>query len=180
MDCGCTGLGDGDRRRRADGAAGSSILASGPNAAATSYTAVVETPATRLTAIRLTALPDSSLPRGGPGRDAYGHFRITGLQATIAPIAGGGPEQPLSIADVVVDDAAYEVDAAELLGGKPNPSRKRGSWAVNAMSDKVRQPRHAVLKSAEPLAFRVARASRCGSISSMAPSARASAVSGST
>jgi len=37
----------------------------------------------------LEALPDASLPRGGPGRDAYGHFRVTGLAVSIAPLAGG-------------------------------------------------------------------------------------------
>ena len=129
-----------------------SVLASGPNPSQTTYTVVVETPAQGLTALRLDALPDASLPRGGPGRDAYGHFRVTGLHATIAPLAGGD-EQPLPIADVLVDDSAYPFDAADLLGETPSPSRKRGSWAVNAMSDKVRLPRHAVLKAVQPFGF---------------------------
>ena len=48
-----------------------------------------ETQAEGLTGVRLEALPDPSLPRGGPGRDAYGHFRVTGLSVSIAPLAGG-------------------------------------------------------------------------------------------
>ena len=32
--------------------------------------------------VRLEALPDDSLPKGGPGRDPYGHFRLTGMKST--------------------------------------------------------------------------------------------------
>ncbi len=71
-----------------------SILASGPNPELTTYTATFETKAESLTGLRLEALPDPSLPRGGPGRDAYGHFRVTGLAVTIAPLAGGNGRAP--------------------------------------------------------------------------------------
>jgi hypothetical protein len=71
----------------------------------------------------------------------------------MAPLAGGGHEAPLDIADILVDDAAYRFETADLLGARVNTNRKRGSWAVNAMSDKVRRPRHAVLKAAQPFGF---------------------------
>src|SRR5688572_3735244 len=63
-----------------------SILASGPNPDQTVYTATFETKVEGLTGLRLEALLDPSLPRSGPGRDAYGHFRITGLAVSIAPL----------------------------------------------------------------------------------------------
>ena len=62
-----------------------SVLASGPNPALTTYTVTAVTPLRGVTGVRLEALLDQSLPKTGPGRDAYGHFRITGLQVEIAP-----------------------------------------------------------------------------------------------
>ena len=41
-------------------------------------------PRERITGIRLEALPDPSLPQGGPGRDYYGNFVLTGFQSTVA------------------------------------------------------------------------------------------------
>ena len=57
-----------------------SVLASGPNPPLTSYTFTADTTLPGVTAVRLETLPDPSLPRGGPGRDGYGHFRVTGIQ----------------------------------------------------------------------------------------------------
>ena len=57
-----------------------SLLASGPNPALTTYTVTAVTPLRGVTGVRLEALLDQSLPKSGPGRDPYGHFRITGLQ----------------------------------------------------------------------------------------------------
>jgi Protein of unknown function (DUF1553)/Protein of unknown function (DUF1549)/Planctomycete cytochrome C len=63
-----------------------SVLASGPNPSLTTYTVTAVTPVQGITGIRLEALLDPSLPKSGPGRDAYGHFRITGLQVEVAPV----------------------------------------------------------------------------------------------
>ena len=146
-----------------------SILASGPNAELTTYTATFETKAEGLTGLRLEALPDSSLPRGGPGRDAYGHFRVTGLAVSIAPLAGGsggGPggsdETPLEIATLQVDDAAAAFEPMDLLagaGGRLGAAGgaggygKRRAWGINALRETTRLPRHAVLKAARPFGF---------------------------
>ena len=64
-----------------------SVLASGDNAALTSYTVTANTTLQGITGLRIEALPDPSLPKGGPGRDGYGHFRVTGIQVEI--VAGG-------------------------------------------------------------------------------------------
>ena len=136
-----------------------SILASGPNAELTTYTATFETKAEGLTGLRLEALPDASLPRGGPGRDAYGHFRVTGLAVSIAPLAGGPggghDETPLEIATLQVDDAAAAFEPMDLLAGADAGGGygKRRAWGINALRETPRLPRHAVLKAARPFGF---------------------------
>jgi hypothetical protein len=132
------------------------VLASGANPALTSYTVTVETTLQNITGIRIETLPDPSLPKNGPGRDGYGHFRVTGIHAEIAPAAKTAQAgQPLKFSTVKVDDAATPFDAAELLGTKPPAyARRSGSWAINAMRDtEPRMPRHAVLAAAEPFGF---------------------------
>jgi Protein of unknown function (DUF1553) len=55
---------------------------------------------------------------------------------------------------VKVDDSASPFDPGELLGTKPLAySRKAGSWAINAMRETERVPRHAVLAAAKPFGF---------------------------
>ncbi len=130
-----------------------SVLASGVNAAATSYTVSGRLPLARVTGVRIEALPDGSLPRGGPGRDGYGHFRVTGLRAEAGTSASPQTVTPIAFWTVKVDDSATPFDAAELLGGKPATyARKGGSWAINAVRDtSERLPRHAVLAASDPL-----------------------------
>ncbi|MGH9310742.1 MAG: PSD1 and planctomycete cytochrome C domain-containing protein, partial [Vicinamibacterales bacterium] len=132
-----------------------SVLASGPNPPLTSYTVVADTAVQGITGVQLEALPDPALPRGGPGRDGYGHFRITGMHVSIAAANGGGQApQPVEMATIKVDDSAAPFEPAHLLSSKPRTySRKGGSWAINAMRDTIRVPRHAVLASGEPFGF---------------------------
>ncbi|HXW04992.1 MAG TPA: PSD1 and planctomycete cytochrome C domain-containing protein [Vicinamibacterales bacterium] len=142
-----------------------SVLASGDNPALTSYTITVETPLQGITGLRLQALPDPSLPRGGPGRDAYGHFRVTGIHADIAPLTGaagtGGRARTEAVAPrelrfstVKVDDSAYPVKPEDLLSPPgDSPGRKSGAWAVNAMRDADRAPRQAVLPVDAPFGY---------------------------
>ena len=133
-----------------------SILASGPNAELTTYTATFETTGEGLTGLRLEAMPDPSLPRGGPGRDAYGHFRVTGLSVSIAPLAGPGGNDgtPLDVATIQVDDAAAAFEPIDLLtGAGAGGGRGRRAWGINALRETTRLPRHAVLKAARPFGF---------------------------
>jgi mono/diheme cytochrome c family protein len=134
-----------------------SALASGPNPKLTSYTVTASTALQGITGLRLEALPDPSLPRGGPGRDGYGHFRVTGFQIGIEPrrtTSYDGPSvQPISvfIATIKVDDSAYAFEPADLLSPRAGASRKGGSWAINAMRETERAPRHAVLVASPPV-----------------------------
>ena len=133
-----------------------SLLASGPNPELTWYSVTVDTTLQGITGLRLETLPDRSLPRNGPGRDAYGHFRVTGIHVEIAPAQAplDAPAQHVAVKTIKVDDSAYPFEPGELLspeGGQT--SRKGGSWAINAMRDTERVPRHAVLAMESPLGF---------------------------
>ncbi|MGH9372062.1 MAG: PSD1 and planctomycete cytochrome C domain-containing protein, partial [Vicinamibacterales bacterium] len=132
-----------------------SVLASGPNARLTSYTFTADTPLQGVTGVRLETIPDSSLPRGGPGRDGYGHYRVTGIHVDVAPGARATDEpQAVQFTTIKVDDSAYPFEPADLLSGTATVhDRKRGSWAINAMRETERVPRHAVLAAATPFGF---------------------------
>ena len=137
-----------------------SVLASGPNPKLTSYTVTTATTLQGITGLRLEALPDSSLPKGGPGRDGYGHFRVTGLHVGIetqAKASYDGPVVPplsVPIATIKVDDSAYAFEPMDLLTpGSNSAARKGGSWAINAMREAERAPRHAVLAGSVPFGF---------------------------
>jgi Protein of unknown function (DUF1553)/Protein of unknown function (DUF1549) len=129
-----------------------SVLASGANPPLTSYTVTADTTLQGITGVRLETIPDPSLPRGGPGRDAYGHFRVTGIHVDMAPVSG--PTQPpraIRFGTLKVNDSASAFDPRDLLDPNAGSSdRRRGSWAINAMRDAERVPRHAVLAAATP------------------------------
>jgi hypothetical protein len=129
-----------------------SVLASGANPPLTSYTVTADTTLQGITGVRLETIPDPSLPRGGPGRDAYGHFRVTGIHVDVAPVSD--PTQPpraIRFETLIVNDSASAFDPRDLLDPNTGGSdRRRGSWAINAMRDAERVPRHAVLAAATP------------------------------
>ena len=133
-----------------------SVLASGANPALTSYTVTADTTLQDMTGLRIETLPDPSLPRGGPGRDGYGHFRVTGIQVEIAP-AGALPDQApqrVKFRTIKANDSAYAFEPADLLGaGDGSRDRKSGSWAINAMRETDRLARHVVLAAEKPFGF---------------------------
>ncbi len=142
-----------------------SVMASGANPALTSYVVTADTTLQRITGLRLEALPDPSLPRGGPGRDAYGHFRVTGIRVETGPTKGSAVPtsmRPVQFTTIKVDDSAYTFEPVDLLGrdAGPPPSaaegreyRKAGSWAINAMRETDRAARQAVLVAQAPFGF---------------------------
>ena len=161
-----------------------SVLASGPNAAADDlHRRRRRRPAAGITGLRLEALPDASLPRGGPGRDAYGHFRVTGLpcRSRRSP-AATRRRAPLRDRDHPGRRRGGRVRRRWICSPAPAPRRATasgGAWAINAHARRRRAlPRHAVLKAgravrlpgrhARHAAHRAARTAR---------SARASAAS---
>ena len=82
-----------------------SLLAGGSHVSGDVYTirSTVDMPEVR--AIRLEALPDSSLPRQGPGRHAWGNFQLSAFRVFVAPGANGEPADRIELADAW---ASYE------------------------------------------------------------------------
>jgi hypothetical protein len=76
-----------------------SLLAGGANPGEAIYTIEATLTLPRVTAVRLEALPDSSLPKGGPGRDPYGNFQLNGFEVD----ADG---TTLAFAAIKADDSA--------------------------------------------------------------------------
>lgn len=87
----------------------------------------------RLTALRLEALPDPKLPRGGPGRDAYGNFIISDVTLTI-------------------DGRAVEFKRVLADNGRTDdPKANKQLWTVDASKEDTRLARQLVLVLAQPL-----------------------------
>ena len=72
---------------------GAAPRASTPDATTTRSS--VTLPAGRITGLRLEALPDPSLPKGGPGRDHYGNFVLTGF--AVDRLDESGAATPLDV-----------------------------------------------------------------------------------
>lgn len=137
-----------------------SISARGANPELTTYTIEVTAPMAGVTALRIEALPDPELPSGGPGRDPYGHFRMTGLSADVAP--AGAPagaraaraSRPVVFRSIRVDDSVGKIQPEALLGRLPRLGElKDAAWTINAMRDETRLPRQAVLILDRPTTF---------------------------
>jgi hypothetical protein len=156
-----------------------SVVASGPNAEQTVYTitaniaSIANTALANITGVRLEALPDERLPKGGPGRDPYGHFRLTGIEVDLTPAQAHGPAQApahrpaaapahdpapgaaqaVTFDAIKVDDFVYRIEPEALLSRTAHAyARKGGAWTVDAMKDDTRLPRQAVLIPEKPFA----------------------------
>jgi hypothetical protein len=126
-----------------------SVVASGPAPIEEQYTVVVQLPGWPVTGIRLETLPDPSLPQGGPGRDYYGNFVLTGFTVE-APTAAG----PVQFGDAAADDNIWGNHVKQLL--QPYETVQQGrdlppGWAIDATRDEQRLRRQAVFVPAEPL-----------------------------
>jgi hypothetical protein len=111
------------------------IVASGDNPLRETY--VIEAPSTvkKLTGIRLEALPDPSLPRGGPGRDPYGHFVITDVRLEIG---SGDNWKPVEFKRIVADDGRVQAKGSRQL------------WTIDISREEKRLSRQLVLVAREP------------------------------
>jgi hypothetical protein len=124
-----------------------SVIASGGDGDEEVYTVEARTSARRITGLLLEALPDPALPRGGPGRDAYGNFVLTGIDVTVAPADAPGRAAPLALADARADDGQWDLPARSLV-----ESDGKG-WGIDTSHDEARLPRQAVFRPASPFGF---------------------------
>jgi hypothetical protein len=128
-----------------------SVLASGVHAGVDRYVLDLSLPdGSAITGVRLEALPDASLPKGGPGRDYYGNFVLTGFHLTLN---SGHDDAPVTFSDAASDDQNGG-DVKDLL--KP-PERTYArdvapGWSIDATRDVTRLPRQAVFVPAAPIA----------------------------
>jgi mono/diheme cytochrome c family protein len=131
-----------------------SILASGAKPEIETYAVTAKTDLKNIAALRIEAMPDASLPKGGPGRDPYGNFLLTGIEIVAAP-ANGGAGQIISLKEVAVDNAAYRIEQKQFLGKEPAAvaTDRPTGWFVNATSDEVRLPRQGVFLADVPFGF---------------------------
>jgi hypothetical protein len=113
---------------------GSSILVTGPNPSNNTYTIEAVLPA-RASALRIEAIPHTSLPRGGPGRDAYGNFFLTQVGADV--IGRSGTEQ-IFFEEAFADD------------GRIDDRKFKQLWSVDATREETRLPRQLVLFAEAP------------------------------
>jgi hypothetical protein len=108
------------------------VMATGENPQRETYT--IEAPAElkTLAGIRLEVIPDASLPRGGPGRDVYGHF---GLTEVLVDIAG----QPVKFKRILADDGRVMAKGTKQL------------WVIDVSKEEKRLPRQLVLAPEQPV-----------------------------
>ena len=133
----------------------------GPNPPLTTYTVTATTTSSPDHRRPARSAPDPSLPRGGPGRDAYGHFRVTGIRverhrpklARIGP--SRSPSRPIK-----VDDSAIGVRAGRAARRRRRATRER---AGRGRSTRCATPTRSAARRARPatpFGFERARDSR--------------------
>ena len=109
-----------------------------------------------ITAVRVEAVTDASLPKGGPGRDPYGNFLLTGIEAEVAstPSARSDAEpREISFKNAFVDDQAYGINTRALFGKELGDvaTDTPSGWFVNATNDQTeRLPRQGVFVAEKP------------------------------
>ena len=131
-----------------------SVLASGPNPQITTYTVEARTPATTVTGLRIEALLDPSLPKQGPGRDPYGHFRVTSLQVFAAPLDDPAKRTRVDFTEVKSDGNVSRGDLVDLTKEGPAAYARRGrAWVADAVREGWRVPFQLVLVPKAPMGF---------------------------
>ena len=128
-----------------------SWLVSGAQSEYDDYTLTTKTTLPKVTGLRLEAIPDRRLPQGGPGRDPYGNFLLTGMEVSISSVSG---TQTIQFKDVRVDDAAIRPDAKDFFIDKriTAATDRPSGWFINATADEGgRLTRQLVLIPATPL-----------------------------
>jgi len=133
-----------------------SVLVGGATEEQDIYLITAKTDLKNITAVRVEALPDASLPKGGPGRDPYGNFLLTGIEVEVAS-PDGAQSREISFKDAFVDDLAYRLETKAFFSkelGNTATDRPPG-WFVNATNDPTsslanRFPRQGVFVAEKP------------------------------
>jgi hypothetical protein len=113
------------------------IFATGATPRNEAYMIEFALPINSASGFRLETLPDARLPRGGPGRDAYGNFNITQIKVEVPDGSGW---TPVALKKLAADTGARSLET------------KRGQvWTVDASREDTRLPRQLVVVLEQPL-----------------------------
>jgi hypothetical protein len=115
-----------------------SILASGANPSIETYVIDAKTTVRSITGIRLEVMPDRSLPRGGPGRDAYGNCFLKAFELEAAPASAPDQFEQIGFQEMVADS------------GKIKEKKSTQLWTVDASREDERLPRQIVFVANKP------------------------------
>jgi uncharacterized protein DUF1553/uncharacterized protein DUF1549/cytochrome c len=121
-----------------------SLRASGVHPVKESYSITAQLPpaASPLTGLRLEAIADESLPQGGPGRDPYGNFVLSGIE-----VFSGSAR--VDIAKAVANDAIGRPDLKQLI--RTDEEAAGSGWMIDATRDDKRLNRELVFTFSEPI-----------------------------
>ncbi|MGH9614584.1 MAG: DUF1549 domain-containing protein, partial [Bryobacteraceae bacterium] len=126
-----------------------SILATGKNPQADSYTIQTQTDRVGITGVRIEVLPDPSLPHGGPGRDPDGNFFLSDFDVDAAPANNPQEKQRIVFKDASANESQDGYGVSALL----HKSTGLHGWAIDATHSNTPLRREAVLVPAKPFGF---------------------------
>ncbi len=123
-----------------------SLLVSGKNPQADTYTVALRLEKGRITALRLEVMNDASLPNRGPGRDPDGNFFLSDFEAQVA--APGEVPRSLQLSHVSANDEQGGYPAKNILVKEAGAVR---GWAINPEAPYGTPHRLAVFALSAPL-----------------------------
>ena len=126
-----------------------SVLASGKNPEADTYTLEATTVSTGITGVRLEVLNDSSLPHSGPGRDPEGNFFLSSLEVEAAPADRPQVVQRVAFKEAIANESQAGYSVKNLVNTEPGPK----GWAIEAAPAPTPLIRQAVLIPDKPFGF---------------------------
>jgi hypothetical protein len=112
----------------------SGVLVSGKAPERDSYTVVIDSDLSDVTALRLEALTDPSLPSTGPGRTPHGNLVLNEVRVTSAPKSDPQQAKSVKIVRAEADAAQDGFPAAHAIDGDPKTGwaiHVPGKWNVN-------------------------------------------------
>ena len=111
-----------------------SIRFSGKNPERDTYTIVLDTDWTGVTALRLEALADPALPSKGPGRTPHGNFVLSEIAATAGPRNAPNQAAPVKFVRAEANFAQDGFPVTQAIDGNPKTGwaiQGPGQWNVN-------------------------------------------------
>jgi hypothetical protein len=127
-----------------------SILATGPNPEADTYVVEASASPGSITALRLEVLGDTSLPKGGPGRDPEGNFFLSDVEVEVSSAGGNDPgTRKVIFKEAFADESQSGYDVSNLVKKGPGTT----GWAIDTTTGMGPGARQAVLLPEKPFGF---------------------------